>query len=881
MKNFIANLFNHNKKTLNKYQKDLLKINSIGKDLPSLSDNEFKDRINNYITSKDNLTHHESYALIREASKRILGLYHYDVQIIGGLALLDNKIAEMKTGEGKTLVTALAAIHNALIGRKVHVVTVNNYLSERDYNYLKPLYDFFQIKNAFNTPVAQEINYSQKKSIHNAQIIHTTHNELCFDYLRSNDVKFIEDQYLPNEYFDYVIIDEVDSVLIDDARNPLILSSPSDIPLDNYQWAKLLVNNHLTISQVDEIYYSNAIEEIQELSNISQEQKEYQEKHQVNGDFYIEPSTHTINIFNSGYEKIEQFLINNHIIKTNSELYNNGMYLSLIHNAILAKYVYQKDVHYIVRNGVAIIVDQSTGRLLEMSRWREGVHQAIEAKENINIMPENKPRSQITYQTFFNFYKDKAGMTGTAITEAHELMHIYGLDTICIPTNKPVIRKDNPDYVFLDKETKNTKLIETILEKHNKGQPLLIGCPNIKISEEVAQLLDKENLQYKILNAKNHQYEAEIIAYAGQKNAITISTNMAGRGTDILLGYGVVELGGLCVIGVDKNYSRRIDNQLRGRAGRQGEVGESMFFVSLDDELITRFTNESMINYAKNFLKDFDDIAKSKLNNSWNKMVEQAQKKAESLNYASRQNNLKIDNIISEQRNTFYKIRNDILSDNHDAIDLIIKDYLSNYFSKTLNLDAIDDNLAYTKAKELLYELNQYTESKYLDDASKLIDLLPEDNLIENMVDIIWNIWLIRWSDLERIEGMDARHSFSKLTIISALDNLWSNHLEQNEILKHNVRLSVYAQKNPLHEFQKRSHAHFMEIFNQLPAYVIQELIKEDLSPDISDIENFSFSDEIHNMTPDEIKAELDQLTKKLLQTELIKIKDELKNIKN
>lgn len=882
--------------------------------LQTLDNDELKLKINEYLKLDNNeKTIIKTFAFISEASKRLLKIYPYDVQLIGAMVLNDNKIAEMKTGEGKTLVAAIAAIHKAITGNKVFIVTVNDYLAHRDYLFLNDLYSFFDLTCAFNKTANFDFNFDIKKTIFRANIVYTSHNELCFDYLRSYAVNFKEDEYFDDKDMDFVIVDEVDSVLIDDARNPLILSAKSDLSLDNYYWANDLVVNYLNRSIYDKEIYLNQYENIKKMQSLSQEEFiEFSNKMNKNneefGDFFVDEANKTINIFDETYEKIENYLFNHEIIKSKNEVYLNGLYLSLINNAIYANYIYKKDRDYIVRDGKVIIIDQSTGRLLETSRWRDGIHQAIECKENVEIISENKVKSEITYQNFFNIFKNKSGMTGTALTEAHELFQVYNLETIPIPTNKPTIRIDYNDKMFLSKEAKYKKLIELILEKHKRGQPILIGTPALYISEEVAKLLDEKNIKYNILNAKNHEKEAEIIANAGKMYSITISTNMAGRGTDIILGgkeasfeekQKVIDVGGLSVIGVDKNTSRRIDNQLRGRSGRQGEIGDSVFFVSFDDELIVNYTNIEVINYAKNFFNKFENIKNDEMHggfskNSWTKNIEQAQRKVELNNYNLRQNTFRFDNIISQQRNAYYKERKNILHSEKIDIEEIninfFKDYISHLYYEKINKYEEDNDTKnlnndfefnYDILKYILYQYNDYTEEELKEEALQLInlkidDLSKKDNLesaIDFCASILNDIYNLRWRDIEILEGEDAKSSFKRLTFLHTLDDLWSKHLEEIQIIKQNTKLSVYAQKNPFNEFRERTHLNFMKIFDVLGVQSVINLISENLNREILTLDNIKISDDIKNMSEEELKKEFEYITKKLMEAEILKNK--------
>ena len=915
--NFFKNKLNHNQKVLNKYQKSIDKINNYEKEYESLDDIAFKKAIMDY-KSSNNKSVEMSFALIREASKRVLGLRHYDVQLMGGLVLFENAIAEMKTGEGKTLVSTLPAIHNALIGRKVFIVTVNDYLSKRDMELLKPIYDYFELSVSYNPKMyGENVNFEVKKTVYQSNIIYSTNNELCFDYLRSNTVKEPENEFLNDNDLDYVIIDEVDSILIDDAKSPLILSDTKEISMENIHFALDLVKNILIRSDVDQEFFHNTIIEIESLRSATKDSYDG-----VNGDFYFDNATRQINIFESGYEKIEKYLFEKKLITdTNEHFQSNSPIMNYINNAIQAEYGYFINRDYLVKDGRVIIIDQSTGRLHENGRWRNGLHQAVECKENVEIQPENKTIASITYQSYFNLFKNKAGMTGTAYTEARELFDIYDMETIVIPTNKEIIRTDLADRMFISKAVKYKKVMEYIIEKHNNQQPILIGTPSVYISEEIANLLDKFELQYNLLNAKNHEKEALIIENAGKLGAITIATNMAGRGTDIILGGNisraleetddpekqsdiflewknerdkVIEAGGLCVIGVDKNDSRRVDNQLKGRSGRQGEVGESLFFLSLDDVLLTDNTKPEVLIFAQKFFSKnsaYQDRHIETSFGSWSNTLAQSQQRVENRNFNIRKHTYQYDANLNEQRYAFYKKRKEVLHANPEELNNIFKTYIELYIQYKINLwfeknekDIHDIDNVIIALKDIFSEINSHTQLNLKEQTSLLItnafnDSKTVEELIFTSVDLFEKIYNERWNAIKIIEGQNSQIDFQRLTILETMDETWSWYLDELDTIRSSSQLSVYAQKNPLTQFKIMSHELFMSVLNEIPIKSIDKMVQENMDLDLVEIQNlqdYEFSKELSEMTPEELQVELRMLTDKLMKTELLAINSKI-----
>ena len=922
----ISNKFSKNNKTLSKYYKTLNKINNLENEFSKLSYIDLKKIIDEYRLNEEK-TIEKSFALIREASKRVLGLRHYDVQIIGGLALVHNNIAEMKTGEGKTLVSTLAAIHNAYLNKKVHVITVNDYLAERDKNFLEPLYEFLGVTTSLNISVQKdniENITKYKRDIYSANVIYGTNLEFAFDYLKNNSVKSKEDKFFDDESKEYqfVIIDEVDSVLIDDCKKPLILSEPIETDIDNLGWANDLVINHLIRSEYDKGLIKNKFDEIYEI--------EKGLDYKADGHFYFDNATKTINIFEEGFPVIEDYLIKNKIIKNNKEIYYaNNHVMHHINNAINANYGYIKDKDYIVNeNSEVVIIDKSTGRLLLRSRWNNGLHQAIEYKESVNVKDESKIISQTTYQNFFNIYAEKSGMTGTADTEAAELLNVYNLNTVIIPTNKEIKRVDYKDKMYPNSLSKYKAIVEDIKERHNNEQPILIGTPSLLISEKISDILKKENINHVVLNAKNNLSESKIIRNAGTRKAITICTNMGGRGTDIILGGNIdedindikadidlsdveknnkiairkkawmedrkiiEEIGGLCVIGIDRNDARRIDNQLKGRAGRQGEIGTSVFYISLDDDLIVNNSQPEFLAYARKFFNKYSQYEEQEIETSfgsWSKIIEQSQFKVEKRNERNRKDVLKYDEVINEKRVFIYKNRDDILYSSNEEISNISQEFFEYYFeefynkeieSKEINIEDIDSSFI----KNILKEINNNTtEEKMINKFDKMIDSYSfsnESNInecIKEAGQLLYKIYLGRWENIEIIESKDNKYQFERLSILGVIDELWSNFLSNVDVMKNNVKLSTYIKKDPLVEFKTVSHQMFLEVLDKIKLFSVEEMINSNMEFDdklVKDISEFKFSDDIENLTPDEVLEELKILTKELLLNDLVEEKN-------
>ena len=616
MANFIDKIFQFDKRRLNKYKKESKEVIKYEKEMRALSDDElkaktpyFRELLANGKTLND--IKYEAFAVCREAAYRTLGQFPFPVQIIGSLVLNDGEVAEMKTGEGKTLTCTMAVYLNALEGKGVHVITVNEYLAARDAEWMGQVYRFLGLTVGLNI---REKSTNEKKEAHNCDVIYTTNSELGFDYLRDNMAPSIDGRVLRG--LNFAVIDEADSILIDEARTPLIISGGNKASASQYTVADRFVK---TLKK---------------------------EK-----DFTIDVKEQTVNLTESGNDKAERmFGIKNLYDPEYADLVHR------IHQALRANYIMKRDVDYLVdAEGEIQIIDKNTGRVLKGREWSDGLHQAIQAKEMVTIKQETVTLATITYQNFFRLFKKLGGMTGTAKTEEEEFRKIYNMRVVCVPTNRPVIRQDATDYIFVDKEHKLKALIKEVKERHEKGQPILIGTTSVESSEEISNLLTQEGLAHELLNAKNHAREAEIVAHAGEKGQITLSTNMAGRGTDIKLGEGVKELGGLCVFGTERHESRRIDNQLRGRSGRQGDPGFTRFYCCLDDDLMKRFGQDNLKRF---FTGSEDDPLESNVMQS---AVTSAQKRVEGRNFDVRKNLLDYDDVLSKQREIMYKKRDEIL----------------------------------------------------------------------------------------------------------------------------------------------------------------------------------------------------------------------------
>jgi len=720
---------------------------------------------------------YDSFAITREASKRILGLRHYDVQLVGGIVLHEGDIAEMKTGEGKTLVATLAVALNAMIGRGVHVVTVNDYLAQRDADDMGPLYSFLGYTTGCITAGIDD--EAERKAQYDADITYGTNNEYGFDYLRDN-MKVRADEKVQRDHY-YAIVDEVDSILIDEARTPLIISGP----------AQRDHNHYFTANRV-----ALQLEKGEELPTKAGEEKK------TTGDFTVDEKNRNIIMTEQGLEKAEELFGVGNLYSS-----DNAILAHHLDQALKAHYLFEKDVDYVNRDGEIIIVDEFTGRLSEGRRYSEGLHQALEAKEGVVIQEESQTLAEITYQNYFRMYDKLAGMTGTAQTEATEFGQIYGLDVISIPTNVPVERIDRNDLIYNTEEEKIEATVKKIKELHAKGQPVLVGTASIEKSELIHDALEKAKIPHHVLNAKNHTSEAEIILNAGQKGAVTVATNMAGRGVDIKIDDEVRELGGLFILGTERHESRRIDNQLRGRSGRQGDPGESQFFLSLDDNLLRIFGSEKIRNIMNKLGVERGEYIDSKL---VTRSVEKAQKKVESMHYESRKNILEYDDVANHQRKAIYAFRNQLLDPEYDMQAKIEENHHD--FVRML----LDQAEIYPGMPSEDYDLERLAtlveeHAHVAIDPEALAGKEPAD--IE--ADIVEKL-LAAYEEKMAPFDPEQRKEIESILYLQILDPQWRDHLYEMDVLKTGIGLRGYNQKDPLTEFKQESFRLFENLVERI-----------------------------------------------------------------
>ena len=735
--------------------------------------NEFRDRLRNNSNLDDILV--EAFAVCREASKRVLGMKHYEVQLIGGIVLHQGRIAEMKTGEGKTLVATLPVYLNALTGNGVHVVTANDYLAERDLNIMKPLYNFLGVTSGV---ILGSSTREERQEAYKCDITYITNSEVGFDYLRDN-MGALKSQQVQRK-LNYAVIDEVDSILIDEARTPLIVSGKGDGLTHQYRMADIFVK---TLKEED---------------------------------YRIDEKVNSIILTDSGVSKAEKtFVLENYGDITNSNL------MHLVDKALRANYMLKRDKDYLVKNGKVLIIDAFTGRIAEGRQFADGQHQALQAKEGVKIEPENKTLATITYQNFFKLYQKVSGMTGTGITEESEFRDIYSLDVIAIPPNKPVQRIDENDKVYFTENAKFKAIVNDVKECNQKGQPVLIGTSTIEKSELLSREFKKQNIPHKVLNAKFYEMEAEIISHAGEKGAVTIATNMAGRGTDIKLGEGVEALGGLRIIGTERHESRRIDNQLRGRAGRQGDKGSSIFYLSLEDELLNIFMSDSAKENLKKLAHGEECIQEKMIT----KAIESAQKRIEGKNFESRKNTIQYDNVVNEQRKIIYEQRNAVLNDMdlHDEIISMIKEVFNRVVDYEFDSDEIiENNELYNKAMD---KLHIYLKDKFPLLIINKDELINADN-IDDVKEIIVNLAIELYESKKDELGIEDLKCAERQAMLALVDKNWVIHLTVMSDLKDAVRYQSYNQKDPLQEYILRSADLFDKMRQNIQDDVIESILK-------------------------------------------------------
>ncbi|CEN32107.1 Protein translocase subunit secA [Candidatus Westeberhardia cardiocondylae] len=820
----------YNERTLHKMKKIVKHINNIEVNLKNLSNEklskktiEFRSKIDQgLVTIRDILP--EAFAVVREASKRIFGMRHFDVQLLGGIALNDNYITEMRTGEGKTLTATLPAYLNALTKKGVHIVTVNDYLAKRDAENNKKLFNFLNMTVGINLP---GMSISEKKIAYSADITYGTNNEYGFDYLRDNMVFNIKDRV--QRKLHYALIDEVDSILIDEARTPLIISGQIETDSNLYHKIDKLIIPYLNKQNQEDSYYF-----------------------QGTGHFSIDEKTKQINLTERGMILIEKLLVKNKILKEKAELYlqNNLILIYYIISAIRAHVLFFRNIDYIIKNNKIIIIDEHTGRPLPNRRWSDGLHQAIEAKENVTIQEESQTLASITFQNYFRLYEKLSGMTGTARTESFEFNSIYKLNTIVIPTNRLMIRKDFSDLIYITEKEKIHAIIQDIKKCNKRGQPILVGTISIEKSEFLSKKLKKENIPHKILNAKFYEMEANIIAQAGKPGAVTIATNMAGRGTDIILGGNwkeeinslkifdkkkistikkqwkkrhnlVLSVGGLHIIGTERHESRRIDNQLRGRSGRQGDIGSSRFYLSMEDTLMRIFSSNRIFNIIKKLgIKQNEAIE-----HPWiNKAIANAQKKVENRNFEIRKQLLEYDDVINDQRQIVYIKRNQLLSLNNiqniikNFRKITIKNILKKYFIS--NFSEKNQNIKIEKCLKNDFNL-KISISLYLRNQN-----IKNKNNKKQLYKYIVKKLLKKYKNTETILGTTSIRDLEKNITLQTIDNLWQEHLTLMEHLRNSVHLRSYAQKDPKQEYKRESFIMFSNMLDSLQYEVISTLSK-------------------------------------------------------
>ena len=804
--NIVKKLFgSRNDRLVKAKQKTVDKINSVEASVQGLSDVDLKEKTAEFRTRlADGETLEslipEAFSVVREASIRTLGMRHFDVQMIGGMVLNDGRIAEMKTGEGKTLVATLAAYLNALSGKGVHLITVNDYLAERDAKWMGQLFNFLGLTTGV---IANSMNPDQRREAYAADITYGTNNEFGFDYLRDNMAFSNEDKVQRGLH--YAIIDEVDSILIDEARTPLIISGPTEDKSELYLQLNIIIKD----------------------LGIELEGKE--------GDYTIDEKTKQAHLTELGHEKIEQLLTKAGLLSENESLYDAGN-IGLMHHvyaALRAQALYQKDVDYIIQDGQVVIVDEFTGRTMPGRRWGEGLHQAIEAKEGTVIQSENQTMASITFQNYFRMYEKLSGMTGTADTEAFEFQQIYALEVIVIPTHRGMARNDQGDLVYLTSKEKYDAVIADIVDCHKRQQPVLVGTTSIEVSEYLSKNLLEKKVPHEVLNAKQHEREAQIITNAGALGAVTIATNMAGRGTDIVLGgkseeitedweqkhLAVINTGGLRVIGTERHESRRIDNQLRGRSGRQGDPGASRFYLSLEDNLMRIFASERVSGLMQKLgLENGESIE-----HPWvSKAIENAQRKVEGHNFDTRKQLLQYDDVANDQRRVIYEQRNDIMNadDIADMISSIRDDVVAQLIAEYIPVQSMDDQWDIDGLQVALED--EFNCKLNINDRLKDDSHIDEDGIHELILSAIGN----DYAQKETVAGTEVLRHFEKSVMLQTLDSLWRDHLGAMDHLRQGIHLRGYAQKDPKQEYKREAFEMFTAMLDALKREVVMVVTK-------------------------------------------------------
>ena len=785
MANILKKWVESDNRELKRLTKIADKVEAYAQDMAELSDDElkaktpeFKKRYQAGETLDDLLP--EAFAVAREGAKRVLGLYPYHVQIIGGIVLHEGNIAEMKTGEGKTLTATMPVYLNALAGEGVHVVTVNEYLSSRDATEMGELYNWLGLSVGLNiTSKTPE----EKREAYNCDITYSTNSELGFDYLRDNMVVYRED--MVQRPLNFCIVDEVDSILIDEARTPLIISGQSS-------------GTTLLYTRTDR--FAKTLEK--------------------DTDFKIDLESKTVSLTEQGIRKGEQYFGTKNLFDPDNTALNHHL-----DNALRANYIMIRDKDYVVQDGEVLIVDQFTGRIMDGRRYSDGLHQAIEAKEHVEIEEETKTMANITYQNFFRMYKKLSGMTGTAKTEDEEFREIYNMEVISIPTNKPVIRDDRPDILYPNLKSKFKAVVEDIKERHAKGQPILVGTVAVETSELLSAMLDQAGVPHAVLNAKNHAKEAEIIMNAGQRGAVTIATNMAGRGTDIKLGPGVRELGGLAVIGTERHESRRIDNQLRGRSGRQGDPGVSQFYLSLEDDLMLRFGTDRVKRFLETMnLDDEDAVIQSKM---ITKQVESAQKRVEGNNYDTRKQVLQYDDVMRAQREVVYKQRQQVIME-EKSLKPVIMPMIKRTVEHVVQMHAVGEQ----KEWDLQGIVDFAVSAMVPEDSISVSDL--EGKTVDEMVSYLMDRAEANYKTKEK-QLYDASQmlEFEKVVILRVVDSHWTDHIDEMDQLRQSIGLRGYGQLNPLVEYQSDGFKMFEQMIGAIEYEVTRLFLKAEIRQNI------------------------------------------------
>ncbi len=846
-----------NERTVKRLRKVVEQINALEPELEGLSDEqlraktaEFRQRIEEGVTLDSLMP--EAFATVREGAKRVFGMRHFDVQMIGGMVLHQGKIAEMRTGEGKTLMATLPAYLNAL-GGSVHVVTVNDYLAQRDAEMMGRLYSFLGLSTGV---IIGGLEHAHRQSAYACDIVYGTNNEFGFDYLRDN-MAFSSEEKVQRD-LNFAVVDEVDSILIDEARTPLIISGPAEDSSELYRTINTLV------------------------PKLTRQESESEEDEEAPGDYSVDEKSKQIHLSEEGHQHVEELLIGAALLGEGESLYDAAN-INLMHHfnaALRATVLYQKNVDYIVSNGEVVIVDEFTGRTMPGRRWSDGLHQAVEAKEGVNIQNENQTLASITFQNYFRLYNNLAGMTGTADTEAYEFQSIYALEVVVVPTHRPMIRNDMGDLIYLTTEEKYEAIVEDIQDCFTRKQPVLVGTTSIENSELISTVLDKHKIPHEVLNAKQHEREAHIIAQAGSPGAITIATNMAGRGTDIVLGGNldtelkglpegtseaeieerkaawkqrhqqVLDAGGLHIIGTERHESRRIDNQLRGRSGRQGDPGSSRFYLSLQDSLMRIFASDRVSAIMQKLGMERGEA----IEHPWvSRAIENAQRKVEGHNFDIRKNLLEYDDVANDQRKVIYEQRNGLMeqSDIADVIVAIRVDVVNDLIDSYIPQQSLEEQWDVSGLVERIEEEYgaQFEIQRWLDEDDKL----DEEGLRKRIIDEL----VILYQEKEQMAGSEVMRHFEKAVMLQVLDNLWKEHLAAMDYLRQGIHLRGYAQKNPKQEYKRESFELFSQLLDRIKNEVISVLskVKVNAEEDVEAVEEQRRTQVQMNYQHDEVSA--------------------------